>query len=214
MRKNTNPVDAYVKSLLGEQLPSQIPAIESQLIKDDLLGINIGFTEAAILTFLIKSLKVETILEIGTQYGYSTTWMLEALPPHGRIISLEKDEKHHHQAQKNIQDGRCELLFGDAREILQTRLQNQQFDMVFIDANKKAYPDYLTYACDHVKKGGIVVGDNTFLFGAVFEAPDVVQKNAMASAMHKFNQTLFADTRFVSCILPTVEGLTVGYRNI
>ncbi|MCC6138556.1 MAG: class I SAM-dependent methyltransferase [Bdellovibrionaceae bacterium] len=142
MRQKQTPVDNYLLELRGPLDPALL-AIEQQLERDNLLGINIGVAEGTILAFFMKAFDVQSVLEIGTQYGYSTTWFLQNMKSTAKIISIEKNETHFAQAQKNILDERCTLICGDAKKVLSEQLQNHIFDLIFIDANKKAYPDYL-----------------------------------------------------------------------
>jgi predicted O-methyltransferase YrrM len=210
MRDNTNSVDNYLVELTGP-LDAAMGRVEEQLRKDDLFGINIGVTEGVILSFLVKAFKVRSILEIGTQYGYSTLWLLKNLPSQGTLVSIEKDPKHFSQSQENIKDPRCTLIHGDAKAILLENLKSSKFDLIFIDANKKAYPEYLKYAKEHINEGGLIIGDNTFMLNSVFkETTGSKVDKSLTEAMRLFNREIFSDSRFTSCILPTTEGLTVA----
>ncbi|MCB9073269.1 MAG: O-methyltransferase [Bdellovibrionaceae bacterium] len=212
MRKDSQEFENYLANLMDWQRPPTLTFISEQLKKDEKLGINIGDTEGFFLAFLIQALNVRSILEIGTQYGYSTTWFLSVLPQEGHLISIERDIQHYEIAQKNLHDSRCQLICGDALEVLRSSLTHNMFDLIFIDANKKAYPAYLQYAMEHVNPGGLIVGDNTFLFGEVFDPGKREVPNSMAYAMHIFNQKIFSDKRFVSCMIPTSEGLTIAMK--
>ncbi len=211
MRSSNDLLSNYLQSLQRPCSPT-LSAIEKQLRADDKWGINIGSVEGQNLQFLIKTHRVRNILEIGTQYGYSTQWMLEALPSEGTLTSLEKDPEHHRQASTFIQDPRARFLLGDARELLKT-LGSQNYDLIFIDANKKAYPEYLAWAETHVSSGGLIIGDNTFLFGEVFynDAPEGSQRG-LWQAMRLFNERLMQNPQFEACIVPTAEGLTVAVK--
>ncbi len=201
----------YVQSLLPPKSATLL-RMEEILKKDEKWGINIGAVEGHLLQFLIRSFQIENVLEIGTQYGYSTQWMLEALPAHGSMVTLEKDPEHFKVATSLIADARCRFELGDARELLQKK-QNDIFDLIFIDANKKAYPDYLAWAMEHVTSGGLIIGDNTFLFGQVFIGAQAEgSQRSLQSAMRQFNETLMKDPRFHACIIPTSEGLTVACK--
>lgn len=212
MRKDENPIDNYVLSLTGSLLPEAFTHIESELKKDDLFGINIGVTEGVLLAFLVKAFKVRSILEIGTQYGYSTQWFLKNLAQDGTLITLEKNPDHHAKAKTLVQDGRCTFHCGDAQVILKEQLQNKTFDLIFIDANKKAYPEYLRYAREHINTGGLIIGDNTFMTGSVFADAKTTVDPKLTEAMRTFNREIFADARFTSCIVPTAEGMTIAYK--
>ncbi len=210
MRSPNDLIANYIQSLKGDLSPT-LKSIGEQLVKDSKWGINIGAAEGHILQFLIQSLKIKNILEIGTQYGYSTQWMLEALPPDGTICTLEKEEAHHAMAKTLVRDPRATFMLGDAVEILKS-LGDKTFDLIFVDANKKAYPEYLDWALKHVVPGGLIIGDNTFLFGQVYaEEPDP-RKEDLRQAMQQFNERLLRNPDFVSCLIPTSEGLTVAIK--
>ena len=210
MRSSNDLIAKYIQSLKGDLSPT-LKKIGEQLVKDNKWGINIGSAEGQILQFLIQTFKLKNILEIGTQYGYSTQWMLEALPPDGMICTLEKDEAHYNTAKSLIKDSRVTFMVGDAVELLKS-FGDKNFDLIFIDANKKAYPEYLDWALMHVSSGGMIIGDNTFLFGQVYaEEPDP-KKEDLRLAMHGFNERLLRNPQFVSCLLPTSEGLTIAIK--
>lgn len=212
MRTEITQLDHYLESL-HPQLSPHLMHIASALKADGKWGINIGLMEGLILQWLIKSHKVKRILEIGTQYGYSTQWMLEALPADGKIITLEKDPEHHKKAQTLITDSRVQFMVGDAVAILSELESEAPFDFIFIDANKKAYPTYLKYAEKYLKPGGFLAGDNTLLFGHVVKSePDKDTPKEMWSAMREFNQSIFSNKSFAPCLLPTPEGLTLALK--
>lgn len=212
MRGTETDLDHYLKELVPSDSPTTL-AIAEQLHRDKKWGINIGVVEGQILQWLIRTFNVKSIVEIGTQYGFSTQKMLEALPADGKIVTIEKDPEHHAQAQKMSQDSRVQFLLGDALPILQSI--TGEHDLIFIDANKNGYLNYLEWSMKHVKKGGLIIGDNTFLFGHVFkDTPPADIPEKMWRTMREFNHRLFSDKSFNSCILPTNEGLTIGYRTL
>ena len=142
--------------------------------------------------------------------------MAEALPADGKIITLEKDETRAAKAAAHFAQfdtgKKIELRTGDALETLPTL--SGPFDMIFIDADKLNYMNYLTWAEKNIRKGGLIVGDNTFLFGAVYAAAPVdrVRKSAF-DAMTAFNARLGDDNFYTGILLPTPEGMTVAVKN-
>lgn len=214
MRRYDTPAETELDQYLRDLVEPETPALQNitdQLKKDEKWGINIGIVEGQILQWLIHALRVKTVVEIGTQYGFSTQKMLQALPGDGKIISIEKDLEHYKRAQELNKDGRVQFLLGDAVPILESLTGD--FDLIFIDANKNAYVTYLDWAMNHVKPGGLIIGDNTFLFGQVFKnQPPEDKSEKMWATMREFNRRLFSDGRFATCIIPTQEGLTIGLR--
>jgi predicted O-methyltransferase YrrM len=180
---------------------------------DPRAGMAIGPHEARVLQFLIRLGGVRTVVEIGTFHGYSALAMASALPEGGRVITIERDEACFRRARANFAESehrdRVDARHGSALDVLGTL--TEVFDLVFIDANKREYPRYLDWAERHVRRGGLIVGDNTFLWGAVYGEPDRAT-NAQAAAMREFNLRLADPKRYSSTLVPTVEGLTVAQK--
>lgn len=203
--------ETYAAEVLGGQSPES-KAIRAALAHDGKLGINLGPLEGRILQFFIRSFSLKRILEIGTLYGTSALWMAEALPPDGKITCLEKNEGHFEKARALLATSphasKIDLRWGDARELL-SQMQGR-FDLVFIDANKADYLNYLDWAEAHLNPRGFIVGDNTFLFGHVYgEGQDEVPAESI-EVMKEFNRRLADPARFETLIIPTVEGLTIA----
>lgn len=210
MRSTLTPLDHYMQTLLPNETPIE-KRISEQLMQDQKHGINIGPIEAHLLQWFISVFNIKKVVEIGTQYGFSTYKMLQVLPSDGQVISIEKSPEHHKKAKALNSDPRVQFILGDATEILPSLVG--EFDLIFIDANKNGYLQYLDWAMEHVKKGGLIVGDNTFLFGQVFNSvPSPETPTKMWQTMREFNNKLFSSSLFKACIIPTQEGLTVGYK--
>jgi predicted O-methyltransferase YrrM len=178
-------------------------------------GINVGPTEGKILALFTKLVKAKTVLEIGTLYGYSTLWFAKALPKDGKVITIEFSEDNYQAAKKLISASqvahKVQILHGDANKVLETLKVRP--DIVFIDADKVNYPNYLRWAIEHVAKGGLIIGDNTFLFGHMIgEDRGETTSEKAKKAMTEFNETLASHPQFCSVIIPTFEGMTVALR--
>lgn len=217
MRSEVESASAqYLESIYHVDDPG-LSAICDRLIADKRWGINIGPNEARILQFLVRLSRAKNVIEIGTLYGYSGVWLARALPDAGRLITIEKDAKAAQLARVAFQEcgvaEKVELLEGDAIEVLAGLNQNMSFDFVFIDANKSAYPSYLDWAEINIKPGGLIVADNVFLGGAVFDdkKPNTVSDRQWVG-MREFNKRLADKSKFASVVLPTGEGLSVSIR--
>jgi len=104
------------------------------------------------------------------------------------------------------------LHVGEAREELRRIEGEAPFDLVFIDADKEGYPDYLSWAEEHLRPGGVVLADNAFAFGHVHE-PDPRGEDAASSApLRRFAERLARSGRFRATLLPTAEGLAMGVK--
>jgi predicted O-methyltransferase YrrM len=116
------------------------------------------------------------ILEVGTLAGYSTIWLARALPPDGRLISLELSPRHAEVARANLRraglDSVAEVRVGPAVDLLSALAEEngEPFDLVFIDADKEHNPEYVAGALRMSRPGTVIVVDNVVRHGAVVDA--------------------------------------------
>jgi len=161
------------------------------------------------LYLLIKMIRAKRVLEIGALAGYSTIWMARALPKEGRITTLEISEKHAEEAQGNYKkaglEGKIDLMFGSALESLD-KLQNEKFDLVFIDADKENSSSYFDKVIGCMNQGGIIACDNTLKHGRVVdEDPDEGTKGIL-----NYNKKVASDPRVESLLVSISDGLTIS----
>ena len=177
-------------------------------------GMQISAYEGHLLQWLVRISGAKNILEIGTFMGTSTLWLAGALPENGLITTLEASEEYaalarQHFAASPLVD-RIEIAQGPALEWFKTRPAVPQFDLVFIDADKNNYANYLEKVLPRMNKRGWIIGDNTLLFGVMSGEKQDAASAAAKVAMTKFNETVADPTRFESVLLPTIEGMTVA----
>ena len=210
----TSPQQKYLNDVFG--LPDKdLARVRERMKEAQKENMSISAAEARILQFLIRGFGVRKIVEFGTLFGYSALAMARALPEGGLIITLEKDEAHHRFASETFKGAEKKIvsLCGDAKDLASSIEDRGPFDMVFIDANKTGYVDYLNWAEKNVRRGGLIVGDNTFLWGGVFDEPQ--RENTgdnQVRVMKEFNQRLSDPAKYNSTLIPTVEGLTVAQK--
>lgn len=219
MRNTEMPQEAlnYIQNLF---LPEDKTLLQVRQTMRDLgkEGMSISAVEAGILQLLIQMNHVRSVVEIGTFAGYSAIQMARALPKDGKLYTLEFEKKHYQVAQENISSSdvkdKIEILEGVALENLKTLEDKGPFDLVFIDADKGNYVEYLNWAEKHVRKGGVIIGDNTFLFGSVYQEqkPSGESMNRW-QVMREFNQRLADANKYKSILIPTSEGMTVALKN-
>ena len=218
-RGESNPTTNYINSLFAPE-DEKLQSIRLALRQDNKEGINVGPYEGKILNLLVTLSRAKSIVEIGTLYGYSALWMARALPADGKLYCLEVDKENAAKAKallaKTEVTSKIEVILGDATETLAGLASKGPFDMCFIDANKSGYMDYLEWADQNVRSGGLIVGDNTFLFGNLIK--DKSNSNSRVSenqikVMKNFNESLADPKKYTSVILPTVEGMTVAIKN-
>ena len=217
-REDFNQRDSYINELFAPE-DSCLSKIRTELRQDGKEGINVGPFEGRLLQVLVKMNRVKTIVEVGTLYGYSALWMARALPEDGKIYCLEYSEEICAKAKQLLSDTevsrKIEFVLGDATETLETLNEKGPFDMAFIDANKGGYVKYLDWAEKNIKTGGIIVGDNTFLFGHIFGSEKSSISNiseTQIEVMKSFNKRLSNSELYDSVIIPTAEGMTVAVK--
>jgi predicted O-methyltransferase YrrM len=155
------------------------------------------------------------VLEIGTLGGYSAIHFARALPEDGALISLELDEHHAEVARENVeragQSEKVEIRVGDARGSLNELVENGEgpFDIIFIDADKEGYPEYLGWSLRLSRPGTLILGDNAIREGSVIDPDD-----PSSHAMREFNQKLAEDPRLSAIVLPLIreriDGLAIA----
>lgn len=211
-----NPVQEYIRRTFVEEdaLLQRMRGVGEELRA----GMQVSPSEGKLLYCLAKIARAKRVLEIGTFIGYSTLWLARALPENGSLITLEYEPKHAKIAREHLKTSdvghKVTVIEGKALESLDKILKepNISFDLVFIDAAKGEYADYLEKVKNFVPEGGLVIGDNSLLFGAMAgEKPDHVSESAVKS-MRKFNEMLADSPEFEGILIPTEEGLTIGRK--
>ena len=183
--------------------------------RENVPGMNVSASEGKLLHMLALMIGAKRVLEIGTLGGYSAIWMARALPPEGRLVSLEIDPHHAEVARRNIESaglsGKIEVRVGPAAETLARMAADGEppFDLVFIDADKDGYVDYLHGALPLLRPGGLLLGDNTL--------PDAVLDPAADSGTKRYNAAVAAQPALVSILIPVlrqrgIDGLLVSVK--
>lgn len=210
------PQEKYLNQVFGLN-DTELLRTRERMSEAQLEAMSISGSEARILQFLIRGFGVKKIVEFGTLFGYSALAMANALPDDGLLITLEKEQKHHAWAAETFKSStageKITSLCGEANDLARSIEDRGPFDMVFIDANKSGYLDYLDWAEKNVRRGGLIVGDNTFLWGALWS--DSARENVgekQANVMKEFNSRLADPKKYNSTLIPTVEGLTVAQK--
>ena len=211
-----SPQEKYLNEVFGLH-DAELDALRARMIADGKDELSLAGNEARILQFLIRGFRVRSVVEFGTLYGHSALAMAKALPVDGQVITLESDSRHFAQAMENFKQSpfqsRITALKGDALLLMNALSTQGPFDMVFIDANKTAYLDYLNWADANVRTGGLIVGDNTFLWGGVWgDSRNVKVGPTQVETMGEFNRRLADPLKYNSILIPTVEGLTVAQK--
>jgi len=185
-------------------------------LPDNEKRMQIGADEGKTLYTLARMINAKKIVEIGVLNGYSSIWMARALPDGGKLYALEKSKERAKICRDNF--AKCsvaektEVIQGEALSNLDELSAKAPFDMVFIDADKGNYCNYLDWAEKNTRKGGLIVGDNTFLFGAVYGDNFRNQPEKTIKVMQEFNKRLSDSDKYSSIMIPTSEGMTVAVK--
>ncbi len=170
--------------------------------------IQLGPSEGRLLELLLRLANVRKVVEIGTLAGYSALWMARALPAGGHLWTIESDPKHAGVAAEVIGEAgfgsRVTIIRDDAAEILPKLSDSGPFCAVFLDADKGRYDLYGRWATDNLRTGGLLIGDNAYLFGRLLEQGDE------PAAMRRFHEEMAL--HYDSVCVPTPDGLAVGVK--
>jgi len=199
-------VDRYVTDLLAPPDPALTAALAASAAAG-LPPIQVSPSQGKLLQLLARLQGARSILEIGTLGGYSTIWLARALPADGRLVTLEVDPKHAAVARANFAragvDRMVELRLGRAIDTLPQLAAEGAgpFDLIFLDADKAGYPDYLPWALRLARRGSVIIADNVVRAGAVADAghPDPT-----VQGVRRFNAMLAAETRVSATVIQTV----------
>jgi predicted O-methyltransferase YrrM len=214
MRTLLTEIDDYIKGLFAPQ----DAALEAAVRKSQRAGlpeIQVSPNEGKLLQLLAEVIGARRVLEIGTLGGYSAINLARGLTEDGILISLEIDEHHAEVARENVERAglgeRVEVRVGDARELLAGLVESNEkpFDIVFIDADKEGYPEYLEWSMRLSRPGSLILADNTIRGGSVLDPQD-----DSARATRDFNERIANDFRLSAIVVPLirerVDGLAIA----
>ncbi len=199
-------VDRYITDLLVRQDAALEAALEDSAAAG-LPAINVSANQGKLLHLLARAMGARKILEIGTLGGYSTIWLARALPSGGRLITLEADPKHAAVARKNIAraslDKTVEVRLGAAQDTLpQLGAEGAgPFDLIFVDADKQSYTEYLAWSLKLSRPGSLIIADNVVRKGAV---ADPATTDSMVQGIRRFNEAVAAEPRVSATAMQTV----------
>lgn len=169
-----------------------------------------GNIQGRLLKMLTAMIRPANVLEIGTYTGYSALCLAEGAPVNSKIVSIEIDDEMEGFIRKYLEASKyghkIELKIGDALHLM-SEYDDNYFDLVFIDANKRDYSSYYSVAIEKLKQGGIILADNTLWSGKVVE--EKYQNDVQTKGVIKFNNYIKDDTRIDKVILPIRDGLTI-----
>jgi len=205
-RERWSAVDRYVTELLvgaDDVLDGALAAGAA----GGLPPIDVSPPQGKLLHLLARIQRARSILELGTLAGYSTIWLARALPPGGRLVTLELDPGHAAVARANLEraglDGIAEVRVGPALDTLAAldAAGEGPFDLVFIDADKAATPEYFGWALRLTRAGSVIVADNVVRGGRL---ADPSSADPGVRGMRRFHELVAAEPRVTATTIQTV----------
>ncbi|MCC5638129.1 O-methyltransferase [Nostoc sp. CHAB 5844] len=199
-------VDRYITDLL---VPAD-PVLDATLAASHAAGLpphHVSPNQGKLLMLLALINRARTILEIGTLGGYSTIWLARALPVEGKLITLESNPKYAEVARNNIvRAGLAHLVEVRVGRAIDTlpKLATEgynQFDLIFIDADKPSNPEYLAWALKLSGRGSLIIADNVVRNGSVIEPNS---EDPSVQGVRQFNKMLAVEPRVSATAIQTV----------
>ncbi|WP_218729106.1 O-methyltransferase, partial [Enterobacter chuandaensis] len=204
MQQQWSAVDNYmISSLIPED-----EVLEKVLENNKRAGLpehDVAANQGQLLALFVRMTQARRILEIGTLGAYSSIWMARALPPNGKLITLEADPTHADVALQNIRlaglSDRIELIEGPALKSLENFGEVPPFDLIFIDADKPNNPGYLEWSLHYSRPGTVIIGDNVVRDGEVINGES---DDARVLGVRRFIEMMGDNPRLTATALQTV----------
>jgi predicted O-methyltransferase YrrM len=210
--ENNSLINQYINQTFvhEDELMERVKAKGEEVLR----GMQVSPHEGKLLYLMAKLINAKNILEIGTFVGYSTLWLAKSLPLGGSITTIEaryeqaEIAKQHFIASKQARQ--INLITGKALDILPTL--TELYDLIFIDAAKGEYMQYVTLCEPMLRSGGLMLLDNSLLFGNVYGAPYKKASQTAIKEVKQANSYLANCGKYIANLIPTEEGLTIAIK--
>lgn len=211
VRGVSSSVDFYIDNLYKKDLTRFAYIRASAVSKED---IQISPQEGKIISTLLSLQKAKIVVEIGTFVGYSTAWIGSVLPADGRLVSFEINKNNFERAQQNISKlsfaSKIELVNASVEDQLHAFIDAGEVDAFFIDAKKTDYITYFELSRPYLRKGGLLIADNTITSKNISNQDDIIDK--MPEGIRLFNTKIANCSEFISTIIKTSSALTIAIK--
>jgi len=211
----TTTVD-YVRAMLGARDPLLDSVLRDAILEHGLRPMQIDDNAARVMQLLTKLAQPRRAIEIGTYFGYSTIHIARGLPVGGMLTTLEIDDQVAGIARRNLAgagvEDRVEIVVGDAAVYL-AEVEPESVGLIFIDADKRNYPEYLKLCFPLLERGGILVADDAFAHGDFApEAIDDGMGQAEVRAINTYNRAVLRSAALLSAFIGTNNGMLVSMK--
>ena len=170
-----------------------------------------GYLQGRLLSLISKMISPKNILEIGTFTGYAALCLAEGLQKEGKLTTLDVNEDLAYLPQKYFAESewasQIEFKLQDAKNFL--RKSEETFDLIFIDADKENYPEYLQLVKPRMKSGSVLMIDNVLWYGKVLDE----KGNKQTEQIKLVNKLVAEDADFENVILPLRDGIHLVRKN-
>src|SRR5210317_3029 len=202
-------LEKYINNFSLKLNPIQQEIIDYNNTLGDVKRMQVATSQCHFLHLIIKISNIKNVLEIGTFTGLSALSIALALPDYGKLIALDKNEETNKVAlnffKKAKQDHKIKTIIKPALETLE-ELNKNEFDMIFIDADKLNYKKYYEKSLELIKKGGLIIIDNVLWHG---EVADEKNNDKFTINIREFNKFVNEDNRVEQIIMPLGDGMTI-----
>jgi len=200
LEANFTAEDIFLKELNEEATVENFPQI------------NITGYQANFLQFLVKSINAKNMLELGTLAGYSAISLIRAAGKNAKLLTVEKNKNHFEFAKNKIKQAglaeQIEVINENAKDFVKNYQPTEKLDLIFIDADKSEYFNYLLALSPHLKKGGLFIADNAFAFGFLLDKNNYENPKSMLN----FHKHLLSMDEYRTTLVPIGDGLLVSTK--
>jgi predicted O-methyltransferase YrrM len=213
--KSTTVTERHFDYIASHTLPEDafLASLKTAALRAGIRPIWISPEQAAFMQIVLRLTKAKVVVEVGTLAGYSAIAMARALPPDGKVHTIEIDSHCADFAEdwiaRSDMAGMIKVHRGAGADVLK-RFEDASADAMFLDADKKNYPLYLREAMRILKPGGMVMVDNAFAFGQLF---DPNPTDAEAPSVKSFNEYIHQMSGLRSVIVPIGDGCWLGVKD-
>ena len=205
----TDHVGDYVSRVFAAE-DEILLSLREEADRTGLPPISISADTGRLLQVLLLAVGARRVLEVGTLGGYSAIWIARALPADGSLISLELEPAHAEFATRYVRRaglaGKVEIRVGRALDLLAS-FDGEQFDAIFLDADKEPLPTYFEWGLRLVRRGGLIIADNALWGGRVVD--ERVDDDA-TRGVREMNRRMATDPRVAGILVPTHDGVAIG----